>query len=445
MLESIGKFLMASEEYDDLNNNALCSNCIGEAYLSRIVEDDGKCRMCSYCNQKGQTFLMDEICERVETAFKEHFIRTAAQPSAFEYALINDKEIDYDWEREGYPTIYAIMGAADIPEDAAKHIQEILSESHYHFDKSTIGEEWDFSEEAYYAENMPGDEEWQEDWKFFEKILKTESRFFSEVVESQLSKVFDRIDEMLTEPDQSLIVDAGPDTELSHLYRARVFQSDEKIKMALKRPDLELGAPPTHFASSGRMNASGISVFYGATETKIALAEVRPPVGSRVAVARFDIIRPLRLLDLTALSQVDEEDGSIFDTDYASRLSRMMFLRSLSTRMSRPIMPDDQDSEYLPTQVIADFLASKKEVALDGMLFPSVQQMNSNGLNAVLFHKASKCKEIQIPAGTKIDVDSYPYEDSSTRKFWVTETVPLPDPKPEKSSYFNFLIRDMLT
>ena len=419
-----------------VNNNALCSNCIGETYLSRIVEDGGKCRPCNYCSQSGRTFLLDEICEHVETAFKVHFTRTASQPSAFEYALINDKEIDNVWVREGYPTVDVIMGAADIPEDAAKHIQEILSESHCHFDKSKIGEEWEFSEEAYYAEIMPSDEGWQEDWKFFEKILKTESRFFSETVESQLNRVFDRIDEMRTEQGQSLVVDAGPDTELNHLYRARVFQSDEKIKTALKRPDIVLSAPPTNFASAGRMNASGISVFYGATETEIALAEVRPPVGSQVAVARFDIIRPIRLLDLTALSQVDEENGSIFDTGYASRLSRMMFLRSLSTRISRPIMPDDQDSDYLPTQAIADFLASKNDVSLDGILFPSVQQMNRNGLNAVLFHKASKCKEIQIPVGTKIDVDTYPYEEPSTQTFWVTETVPLPDPKPENQQLF---------
>jgi len=50
------------------------------------------------------------------------------------------------------------------------------------------------------------------------------------------------------------------------------------------------------------MNARGVSVFYGAIDPRVALAEVRPPVGSRVAVARFEIIRPLRLLDLNALA-----------------------------------------------------------------------------------------------------------------------------------------------
>lgn len=39
------------------------------------------------------------------------------------------------------------------------------------------------------------------------------------------------------------------------------------------------------------MNARGVSVFYGANDPTAAIAEVRPPVGSQVAVAQFEIIR----------------------------------------------------------------------------------------------------------------------------------------------------------
>ena len=39
------------------------------------------------------------------------------------------------------------------------------------------------------------------------------------------------------------------------------------------------------------MNAQGIAVFYGAGDVETALAEVRPPVGSRVVTAEFEIIR----------------------------------------------------------------------------------------------------------------------------------------------------------
>jgi hypothetical protein len=38
------------------------------------------------------------------------------------------------------------------------------------------------------------------------------------------------------------------------------------------------------------MNAQGIAVFYGATDASVALAETRPPVGSKVLVGAFEII-----------------------------------------------------------------------------------------------------------------------------------------------------------
>ena len=135
------------------------------------------------------------------------------------------------------------------------------------------------------------------------------------------------------------------------------------------------------------MNARGVSVFYGANDPRVAIAEVRPPVGSQVAVARFEIVRPLRLLDLTALRTVSE-GGSIFDPELASQMERAMFLRSLSQRLTRPVMPDDEDFDYLPTQAIADFLATQNQPTIDGIMFPSVQ-VAGDALNVVLFYKGS--------------------------------------------------------
>jgi hypothetical protein len=70
----------------------------------------------------------------------------------------------------------------------------------------------------------------------------------------------------------------------------------------------------------------------------------------------------------------------------------MAFLRSLSDRMARPVIPDDQDFEYLPTQAATDFLASNTTVPLDGIVFPSVQ-VDGKGRNVILFHKASRVEE----------------------------------------------------
>jgi hypothetical protein len=157
------------------------------------------------------------------------------------------------------------------------------------------------------------------------------------------------------------------------------------------------------------MNAKGIAVFYGASDPETAVAEVRPPVGCEVAIGRFQVVRPLRLLDLTALGGVTAT-GSIFDPMYANTLSRMMFLRSLSRRMARPVMPDDQDSDYLPTQAVADFLATGTVTELDGIIFPSVQVAGGKQ-NVVLFHKASLVDKIVIPYGAETDVDTYSEDD----------------------------------
>jgi len=77
---------------------------------------------------------------------------------------------------------------------------------------------------------------------------------------------------------------------------------------------------------------------------------VRPPVGSKVLIGRFEVIRPLRLLDLRALELLADEEGSIFDVEHVRRLQRGKFLRGVSWLVSKPVMPDDQVRDYLPTQ-----------------------------------------------------------------------------------------------
>jgi len=216
---------------------------------------------------------------------------------------------------------------------------------------------------------------------------------------------------------------------MAELYRARVFAGeDEKLREALKTPWKCLGSPPSDAASAGRMNARGIAVFYGARDAETALSEVRPPVGSKVALARFDILRPLRILDLSALKSV-AASGSIFDPATIQRMQRANFLEELSHLMSRAVMPHEEVSEHLPTQAVADYLAN--EVQLDGIIFPSVQTAQ-DASNVVLFHDAARVEEVELPKGTEIEVylesrDS----DGFAPDYWVAEHLPVPAPQIE--------------
>ena len=184
---------------------------------------------------------------------------------------------------------------------------------------------------------------------------QTEARFFSASTAETLSDIFEGLSEVSGSDGTSIIIEAGPGTAMTSVYRSRVFQAEVDLEAALERPDLHMGPPPASMAKAGRMNAHGISVFYGATNHRVAISEVRPPVGSQVMVGEFALLRNLNLLDLNALQSVFIE-GSVFDSEYLRRLERAKFLKGVSRRMSRPVMPDDQPLEYLVTQSVSDYL-----------------------------------------------------------------------------------------
>ncbi len=261
------------------------------------------------------------------------------------------------------------------------------------------------------------------DWRGFENSLKTEARFFNRTADNYLTSIFEGIGELETRDGRPLVVDAGPGTDFHTLYRARVFQSDDQLEAALARPDIHLGPPPTPLAMAGRLNARGVSVFYGASNQKAAIAELRPPVDSRIAVAPFEIIRKLRLLDLTALRDV-RVTGNLLDFGLAGRMESAVFLRLLCERVTRPAISDDEPLEYLATQAIADFLATDASIPIDGIIFPSVQTAR-DALNVVLFHKAARVEAMNVPDGTEIITSTGRWaEDGWREDYEVLEKAP---------------------
>lgn len=405
---------MIGEDIDELKAKRICQACVGEEFLRDEIAAHGKQRKCSYCGETGRTYSAGELAERVATAFGQHYVRTSDEPEGFH---------PMHWDRDGEQVVYAIMNASEIPEAAAGDVQKILEHEHRDWEAEMAGLETEFSFETHYEEKDIDAGHWREEWDNFERSLKTEARFFSRSAADHLSAIFEDMDQMRTYDDRPLVRDAGPETELNAVYRARVFQSDDKLEAAMCRPDKQLGSPPAVSAVAGRMNAQGISVFYGANSARAAVAEVRAPVGSQVAVARFEIIRPLHLLDLTALSDVGVR-GSVFDVESAGRMARASFLRSLSRRITRPVMPDDEPVEYLVTQAIADFLATEASVPIDGIIYPSVQ-LAGDVLNVVLFHKAARVEAMDIPKGTEINAHTgWHGEDGWEDDYAVYEKVP---------------------
>jgi hypothetical protein len=337
------------------------------------------------------------------------------------------KESDYQWDREGEPIGDLIASAAEIPESVAENIRLILYDQHFDWESAKLMEEGPYDSDAHYTWKKPDCSEFHEEWSAFERSLNDEARFFNQIAEETLGRIFLGIEAHQTQTGQSIIVKAGPGNALSSLYRARVFHSEAKLVKALKRPDLEVGPPPRNVAAAGRLNARGISMFYGAESPDTALAEVRPPVGSRVVVARFEITKNLKLLDVEALRSVFVK-GSIFDPEYLIRLKRAVFLGHLSDRITMPVMPDDEPFEYLITQAIADYLANR--VRLDGLIYKSVQ-VGGLKSNVALFHRSAGVERLEISKQSELTASlGHWTEDGFEEDYTVFQKDLSPDSSP---------------
>lgn len=371
-------------DIDELKQKRICSDCVGEPFLKGLVAE-GSPGECGYCGLAGPSYSLEELADCIERCFDQHFTRT------YDDRFENNR---------GDPAVWVIGNVAEIEEQPAIDIQKILARAHAQYGSDYIGDPTPFDNESTYAEKGVNDWFWQHAWREFERSLKTESRYFSQAAAAHLASVFADIEEMNTAGGQPIIVAAGPGSDRTHFYRARAFESVSKLEVAMQRPDLHIGPPPSDLVLGGRMNARGISVFYGADSQETALAEVRPPVGSHVLVAKFDLTRPVRLLDLQALADI-RLAGSLFDPTYIAKVERAKFLEYLLRRITMPVMPSDEGLQYLATQAVADFLASRETPALDGILYPSVQVAGASR-NVVLFQKSSRVARMALPRGTRM-------------------------------------------
>lgn len=417
---------------DDIptGDRTVCEDCIGEEYLADLIARIGGPAECYYCSNDGQTITIEQLSEHVERAFDQHYVRTSSEPEGYEYYMQRETG---NWDRAGEPVAEIITQMLGADEAIAEDIREVLDEKTSDWDSITCGEEQPFADEAHYAETTSVDHAYiGDEYRQFETKVIEQARYFSPETRRFLSSLFSQLEGLRTHNGRTVLVDAGPGLPIAGFFRARVFQDDAPLKLALALPDLELGPPPPRLGRAGRLNAAGVSLFYGADTADVALAEIRPPVGSRVVLARFELLEPVRLLDIDALKSLLVE-GSLFDPEHLGRLEHAAFLESFSRRFTQPVMPDHEAFEYIPTQAVADYLANELEPVLDGILYASPQSAQA-GKNVVLFHRSSRVERRVVPEGMTTSVwFGHQTEDDYEIDYTVFEEVPAPVAEPVRA------------
>lgn len=151
------------------------------------------------------------------------------------------------------------------------------------------------------------------------------------------------------------------------VFRGRLCEKPGEISSTAQ----DLGPAPRGRAAANRMSPQGIALFYGSSDAETAVAEIAghgvDPLG---VVGRFATTRDLTVLDLTVRPSLP----SPFDQARRREYRMLSFLGSFVGAITAPVIPDGrQHVEYVPTQVVTEYLRRVAAVELDGIVLPSLQ------------------------------------------------------------------------
>ena len=403
----------------------ICHDCVGDRFLSAQVKAEGLPSLCTHCGEtEEEAVTLDDLADVIHPVLQEEFELARDDPTRYGYPSIGEDL----WDGTSEPVADVIASMACVDDEIAEALRQLLSGRHA-YPAIRDGEDDPYGPDARYAERGPDTWAFRESWVEFRRDIRSRARFFSTYSEEALGKIFGDLGAHRALGDRRVIRVVGPDDDDRFFWRARKAQSTAELETILKSPSRELGPPPSRLAKGGRMNAPGIPVFYGALDEGTCLAEARAPVGSDVVVARFELLRPVRLLDFDALAEVYDE-GSHFDPEYSVRRGRWAFLRQFVREVSMPVMPQDEAFEYLPTQAVAEYLAHKAEPRVDGIVFRSTQTGQA-GHNVVLFNHASGVLRSDLPDGAEVSVffhSPHPEDEEEDDLGYISVSEAVPSP-----------------
>lgn len=414
--------------------NKVCVNCVCDEELQKLIREESEhSDVCFYCQEEEIVVAVEFISGLVEEIIDSFYV----------WSGDDDAEREGGTELEGEPLLKIVENLI-----APAPIEGFHNEIADHVTNELIwmwlrgsNPKRRYGISPFFVEDAQSAGQFALLWYEMLEKLRHEARYINPMVTETLDKILGPLDEDTTWSGDSVITRVGPGHQIDSFYRARYFNSSSEVKIALKHPENQIGPLPKGQARSGRMNALGVSVFYGSTKPQVAISEIRPPVGSLVITGEFRLLKQLRLLDLTKIPLLRVPAGlNLFHKDTLRKVQRIKFLTTLTSEMNQPVMPDAVDQGYLLTQVIADYLSTNKKLDLDGILFPSVQLPGPEcepNLNCVLFSRscgvalASPFYEKKMSAFYAGEIDgmaeiTLDYDEKSGHQIFIDPSIAMP-------------------
>ena len=348
----------------------ICSECVINNYLKKIVKDNLTDNACSYCLKK-ESSEMKIVLENILQAILNYY--GDAQD-------LNIPWVDGGWafdEIEFQHIVYEFdPGWCD----------EIREDIEYHLEQDKY---WVPHVNGYWGLSNPK-QMMTYSWEKFVKTVKYKTRYFFD------SEPIDKTN--LGHPDYlpvSLVMSnlANVITKLKLIKEIDIGESFYRVQKSNKKDIFNykrLSVAPKKFVKSGRMNPDGIPYLYLSTELKTAQKEVLENNKTQHYALKIKNRVPLLILDLSELPEIP----SIFDHEKYDNLHELYFLKNFIAEISKPVNKK-LGINYVPTQIISEYFNHRFKYnnnRINGICFNSSKSEGKN--HALFFSTHERVKEI---------------------------------------------------
>lgn len=373
-----------------------CEKCFEDEYITQFIIDSKHRGNCDYCGSK-KVYV-------AETEEVGQFIREGINRA---YENVDDSGFYWDSEEKAYTEgedvidllIYKHCIFSELVLDEQGNLlKDLLSDSGPSYSDIKDGDVGTLDgglallvlKDNYIG---PDENKYEFSWNTFKYMVKHYARFFD------FEEVFNRAE--ILEPIWELFKDVTKNLKTgTSLWRARIVRNNEIPQQADKIRE-ELGPPPLSKAKNNRMSPSGISYTYLSDRKETCIAEVKPNVGQYVWLGNFITKKKLKLLDLTKIPPYAPDN--IFNSNYEHDKNwASSFMDSFATEISRPISEGVDYLNYVPTQVLTEYIRKK---GYDGIKYKSSQCLS--GFNYTLFCGPDKEKNIDYTALRDVRLESF--------------------------------------
>lgn len=340
----------------------ICINCVKDSHLKQLVSDDGGNGVCSLCGSS----------DLVMNTENNKFLQLTKTLVRFYYS---EWEYNDHWGGDGYTSLFVgednrffnvnNSSSAEAYDDLVLSITEAAVYEEYDEGVSVFAGHDSNGEQNMLLQSVSSDLD--SEILTIEKRLKTENHF---ALEEDTKRILERY----------RIVATSKIVKNVSLYRARIGFEEMKRDISqlftnhfhyLPYTGNAINAPPPYLAMSGRINRTGVSFLYCATDKHTAISEVRPHPGDHVSLATFRVKHDVSVFDLS-----DSKLLYFFENDKV--LDTYKPFNTLGVLINRTIPPSDQ-IRYSMTQLIADCI---RQLGFNGVVFNSTV---GSGKNVVLF------------------------------------------------------------